>query len=195
MNKIIVSAICFMISVSASAQNFYVKGAIGSSSQSSNTFMGGDIDYRGHVLGSFLIAGGFNFGSFSTELEISSRTAELDYVNSTPARGEVSSLLIGFNGLFNIPIGMHHRGFIGVGWGLLGAEMTDDLTGNFADGSGLSSQFILGFETAVDPNLDVSLEYRRLSSNSLRMDGSSHAWGEKFDFRNSAVMLGLKYNF
>ena len=195
-NQSIILSFILLFSWSASAQGLYLKGALGGTHQGSNSFMGGSVDYQGSMLGSLMFSVGMNWGQyFVTELEFSSRTVDLDYVNGTPAMGEVSAGMLGVNGLFNIPIGLHHRGFIGMGFGVLGVEMTDDLTGNFADGSQLARQYIVGAETAVSPRFDVSFELRHLVTDNLRLSGTSGAWGERFNYKNTSMLLGLKYNF
>lgn len=197
MSKFIISLlITWVTGTAALAQGLYVKGALGGAHQNSNSFMGGTVEYEGSMLGSLMVSVGMNWGSyFVTELEVSSRSVDLDYVNGTPALGGVSASMFGINGLFNLPLGLHHRGFVGMGWGALGVEMTDDLTGNIAEGSQLARQYIAGVETAVTPRLDVSLELRHIVTDRLRLDGTSGAWGERFEFRNTSMLVGLKYNF
>lgn len=196
MRQFIVSIFCLFLAHQTWAQGLYVKGALGGAHQSSNSFMGGSVDYRGSMLGSMTLSVGYNWSQyFVAEFEVSSRSVDLDHVNGTPAVGDMSASMYGFNGLFNIPLGLHHRAFVGLGIGALDVELYDDLTGNGARGDQLARQYIVGVETAVSPRLDVSLEIRHISTDSLRLSGTSGAWGEPFEFKNTSMLLGLKYNF
>lgn len=192
--------VIFLIGLSvnmAQAQSvLYFKGGLGAASQSSNNFAGGSLDYNMAAFGSFMLSLGVNVGpNFMTELEFSSRSASLNQVNGTPAKGDLSAGLLALNAYLKLPINYSYNFLLGAGVGILSAELSDDLTGNFADGSGFASQLIVGVEGQVSSNVDMSFEVRWLNADNMSFDGTSGIFNEDFSYSNAAYMIGVKYNF
>lgn len=176
--------------------NLYFKGGLGAASQSSNNFAGGSLSYDTSAFGSFMLSLGVNVGpNIMTEIEFSSRNVGLDSVNGTQGHGNLSAGLLALNAYLKLPINYSYNFLLGGGVGVISADLTDDLTGNFAEGSGFASQLIVGVEGQVSSNVDLSFEVRWLNADNMSFDGTSGLWNEDFSYSNAAYMIGVKYNF
>jgi opacity protein-like surface antigen len=77
----------------------------------------------------------------------------------------------------------------------MSAEIYDAIEDNFADGSSLAAQFMIGAEVEMSHNFSVTFEYRRLSSLNLEFTGTDGVFREDFDYTSGAFLLGGKVSF
>lgn len=172
----------------------YFKGALGTSSQGGNTFAGGDISYGSAAATSLSI--GLNMSpQLRSEIEFSARSSDISTINGTSYYGNLDSSALMFNTYFNIPLRYGYNFFVGAGLGFLSAELYDAETDNYADGSSLASQFMLGFEADVTDHVGLLVEYKSITAFDLQLSGTSGAYNEDFSFNNGSFLVGLKYNF
>lgn len=175
---------------------FYIKGALGPSAQRDNSFAGGSIDYSLAGLGSSSLIFGLSLGpQLATELELTSRSLNIDSIDGGNYEGDLDASAVLINGLYKVPMNLGYTVYMGLGFGVLSAELYDAVFDNFADGSSFASQLILGLEAEVTENLDFTVEFKHLTAVDLELNGTSGVFNEDLSYKNNSVMVGLKYNF
>jgi opacity protein-like surface antigen len=175
---------------------FYIKGALGPSTQKDNSFAGGNIDYSLAGLGASSLIFGLSLGpQLATELELTARSLNIDSIDGGNYDGDLDASAILINGLYKVPMNLGYTVYMGAGFGVLSAELYDAVFDNFADGSSFAAQLILGLEAEVTDNLDFTVEFKHLNAVDLELSGTSGAFNEDLNYRNNSVMVGLKYNF
>jgi opacity protein-like surface antigen len=192
---ILVSVLLFVNVVNAQSL-FYLKGSLGPSFQRDNSFAGGNIDYAPSGLGAALFSLGLNIGpQLSAEIEFSARTNSINNIDGIPYTGDLDSSAVMLNGIYNLPLQMGYSLNFGAGFGVLSAEITDSQSGNYANGSTLATQLMVGFEAEVTDNLAFTFDYKHLSAFDLELTGTSGVYHENFLFKNGSVLVGLKYSY
>ncbi len=199
MNKKIMSLLVLIIlsfsSQAFSQSIFYIKGALGPSSQKDNSFGGANVDYNLSGIGATSLIFGLNIGpQMSTEIEFSGRKANIDSIDGSAWDGDLDSSSILFNGLYKYPFSNGFSFVAGLGFGVLSAEIYDAVADDFADGSSFAAQFIIGGEASITEQLDFTFEYKKLSTVDLELSGPT-IYKENMSYHSGALMVGLKYNF
>ena len=183
-------------SSSAFAQYMYFKGAIGPTMQRPNSFAGGDIDYDVKFLGALTLAGGFQFNPmFSTEVELAVRTVDIDGINKVPWLGDLGSSALMFNANVRAPVYANLYATAGAGIGFMTAELYDALSDEYADGSSLATQFMIGTEAEMTENFSLTFEYKWFNALDLELTGTDGVFREELKYTNGSFLIGGKVSF
>ncbi len=179
----------------ALAQYVYFKGSVGPSWQRSNSFAGGDIDYDPRFLGTLSLVAGYQLNPmFGAEIELASRTADIEGIDNTPWLGELDSSALMLNGNFRVPISGNFFLTFGAGLGIMSAELYDAISDEFADGSAFAAQFMIGSEIEISENFSLTFEYRRFSALDLELTGTDGVFREDLSYINGGFLMGGRIN-
>jgi opacity protein-like surface antigen len=167
------------------------------------------------------MTGGFNFGYFRLEGELSYKGAELKGISDNfgvsryrNVDGDISMLALMLNGFFdlrnNTPVTPYFGGGVGVATVYLDDTYATTTTGgettrlqiyNNDSDSAFAYQIGGGLEIALNRVLSLDLGYRYFGTTEFELDGDHHDywdnWGtnSEFKLKSHNVNLGLRVNF
>jgi outer membrane protein OmpA-like peptidoglycan-associated protein len=157
----------------------------------------GDVETNvGYAAGA---AAGYAFGGGPrVELETTWRSNSVDSVGAFGANGDLNSVSVMANAIYDIPLGMDFFPYVGAGVGMswVMADMREPSTGASVNDNDIAFAYqgIAGVGYNVTENVGVTLDYRFLGTTPL--DFSSAAGNVDYDaYYNHTVMVGLRYSF
>ncbi|MCF8479395.1 MAG: OmpA family protein [Rhodospirillum sp.] len=157
----------------------------------------GDVETNvGYAAGA---AAGYAFGGGPRiELETTWRSNGVDSVGGFGSNGDLNSVSVMANAIYDVPLGMDFYPYVGAGVGMswVMADMVEPSTGLSVndDDIAFAYQGIAGVGYNVTENVGVTLDYRFLGTTGLQFN--SNAGNVDYDaYYNHTVMVGLRYSF
>lgn len=181
-----------LVAPAANAESWYAGG-----------FGGLNFAHDGAVNGAGVEAGydmGFAVGGYAgfyvqenvrLEGELSYRANDLDSVGGVAIGGEVETLALMVNALFDVKLESAVEPYLGAGIGF--ADVDYSIAGLGYDDTVLAVQMIAGAGIEIAPATQLTVDYRLLLTDDLRV-GSGVGFG-RVEYTNSAVLVGLRKSF
>lgn len=187
-----VATASFLAPVEAAAQNWYA-GGYGGFNHTHDGGSGGNgtISYDlGMGIGGFV---GYRMNrNLRLEGELTYRSNDLSSVGGTLVSGaDLSSFSLIGNAYYDIPIGKAFTPYVGAGVGVTDATLTT-ATSEFSD-TVIAIQLGAGVTYDLTPDLAMSLDYRLLGSENLRL-GAGGGFSS-VEYLNSSLFVGLRKSF
>lgn len=130
---------------------------------------------------------------FRTEVELGYRTNDMDEASvsglgSASIDGDVSTLSLMVNGLYDFMPGNTVSPFVGVGIGFANVEADIDFAGS-EDDNVLAYQLAAGVAFPVNPNMNIDVQYRLFGTEDPDFDDV------EAEYTTHNLMVGLRYSF
>ncbi|GEO80288.1 OmpA family protein [Pararhodospirillum oryzae] len=137
---------------------------------------------------------GYAFGGGPrVELEATWRRNNIDNIGPLSNDGDLSSVALMVNALYDIPTGTKFYPYVGagIGWviGMMDSDIADGTSGAFG------YQGIAGVGYNITDNVGMTLDYRFLGTTGMKFDAVADRDSDYDNYLNHTVMLGLRYSF
>lgn len=189
----VVMGICALVSTAgtAQAQNWYVGGYGAMNYTHDGTANGNEnVDYDlGYGVGGWV--GYAMANGLRLEGELAYRANDIDSVGGAPFGGDLSTMAVMGNVLYEINVQSSIKPHIGGGLGMVFA--TVDFGGVEYDDTELGVQFVVGVDYKVAPDLALVVDYRHMITGDFGF-GAGAGFGA-VEYSNSTVSAGLRKMF